>query len=77
MSSSHNFHIGNIEDLEFVLWDGVTAAGIRIKSKDHGVDICIFCQTSSRDKLNLAIDAFNREMQREPVAQQEAAEAAE
>jgi hypothetical protein len=72
MTSSHNFHLESAPIVSF--YAGENASALRVQMSDYGDDICIFCWSVDRDKLKRAIEAFNAEMQREPIEHQEAAE---
>jgi hypothetical protein len=72
MSSSHSFHMTSEPIISF--YAGENSSALRIQSDGYETDIAIFCRKADRNKLKRAIDAFNAEMQREPIENREAAE---
>jgi hypothetical protein len=69
--SSHNFHWHDDSELT-VHW---SEPGQCIRFHVEGDDVCIHAHGLEREaRLRRAFDAFQREMQREPIENREAAE---
>ena len=73
MSSSHNFHIRD-EHPVVKFYDGGEVGALQILNGQGSTDITIFYWGVSKEQLQRACEAFATEMQRDPVAQQQAAE---